>query len=121
MLTHHTGTSEPSQMQIWLGHLCSNQGSWQKTNVNILGFSLISALPLPYPAPEGEALTVLGWDSTTNYGQDKLPHPTKSEKFQSSCKLRIKLKFKTSFGSFKEVACSLSHPGLLGLQEMPGR
>lgn len=31
--------------------------------MNVLGFSFLSAMPLPYPAPEGEALMALGLDS----------------------------------------------------------
>lgn len=69
MLTDHTGTSEPGHLQIFLVHLCSHQGSRQEANVNNLGCSFISAPPLPYPAPEGEALMALGLDSTLNYGQ----------------------------------------------------
>ena len=68
MLTDHTGTSEPSHLQIFLVHLCSNQGSWQKANVDTLGLSFISALPLPYLDPEVEALTSLGLDATVNHG-----------------------------------------------------
>lgn len=36
--------------------------------MNILGFGFTSTLPLPYPAPEGEALMTCGLDSRMNYG-----------------------------------------------------
>lgn len=88
MLTDHAGTSEPSHIQICLRHLCSNQGSWQKASVDILVFSIISALPVPYPAPKAVPYPL-------NPG-----HTITRNQRHSSHRIRIKLKFQTLFGSF---------------------